>query len=229
MTQAEKDGLIWLNEFSYWCRRCPNCNRIILGKSANNSTRLNMSHAARYNFKCIKCANKGKKVSKETKLKMINSSKIRWNSLEERKKQSKAIIKRFSNLEERKKTSISIKKAMYRTDVRKRHLNALHHSKWIKVRTDKGQLEMIDCWNKMGFNFVPNYQIKTDDFLCYIDGYDEKRNVVLEYDSKYHKRNKMKDLIRQNNIINILKPNKFWRYDAVNKQCKNILEELSDE
>lgn len=33
-------------------------------------------------------------------------------------------------------------------------------------------------------------------------------------------------LIRQNKIIDILKPNKFWRYDAVNKQCKNVLEKV---
>ena len=37
---------------------------------------------------------------------------------------------------------------------------------------------------------------------------------------------KQKDLIRQNKIIDILKPNKFWRYDAVNKQCKNVLEKV---
>jgi len=50
------------------------------------------------------------------------------------------------------------------------------------------------------------------------------KNIVLEYDSKYHNRQKQKDLVRQEKIINILKPKKFWRYDVVNKQCKNILE-----
>jgi actin-related protein len=35
---------------------------------------------------------------------------------------------------------------------------------------------------------------------------------------------KEKDLIRQNKIINILKPKKFWRYDVINKQFRNVLE-----
>lgn len=42
-------------------------------------------------------------------------------------------------------------------------------------------------------------------------------------DTLYHQ----KDIIRQNKIIGILKPKKFWRYDAVNKQYKNILEGCS--
>ena len=37
------------------------------------------------------------------------------------------------------------------------------------------------------------------------------------------KRNTM-DLIRQQKIIKILKPNKFWRYDSKNKTWNDILE-----
>jgi hypothetical protein len=49
---------------------------------------------------------------------------------------------------------------------------------------------------------------------------------VLEYDTKYHYRRqqKEKDLVRQQKIIEILKPKKFWRYDSTNKEFKNILE-----
>ena len=36
---------------------------------------------------------------------------------------------------------------------------------------------------------------------------------------------KKKDGIRQNKIIDILQPKKFWRYDAVNKQCRDVLVE----
>lgn len=121
----------------------------------------------------------------------------------------------------------SIVSAMHRPEVRKKHLAGLHHSKWLKVRTDKGQLEFLDKWNKLGFSFEPNYQVKTDTELFYIDGYDKEQNVVIEYDSKYHKRNKSKDLIRQNKIIDILKPKKFWRYDAVEKQVENVLGDKS--
>ena len=55
---------------------------------------------------------------------------------------------------------------------------------------------------------------------------DKEKNVILEYDSKYHLKSKQqkKDLIRQNKIIDILKPKKFWRYDTVNKKLRNVLE-----
>ena len=31
--------------------------------------------------------------------------------------------------------------------------------------------------------------------------------------------------LRQQKIIDILHPKKFWRYDVVNKQCKNVIGE----
>jgi very-short-patch-repair endonuclease len=135
-------------------------------------------------------------------------------------------IIRYANPEYHTKLSGCIKLAMHRPDIRKKHIEGLHNSKWLKVKTDRGQLELLSKWNDLGFKFEPNYQIHTDTDLFYIDGYDEEHNVVLEYDSKYHKRQQQKDLIRQNKIIDILKPKKFWRYDAVNKQCRNVLERV---
>jgi hypothetical protein len=52
----------------------------------------------------------------------------------------------------------------------------------------------------------------------------------MEYDGKYHftkSGQKEKDRIRQTKIIDILKPKKFWRYNAMNKQFRNILERNS--
>ena len=63
-----------------------------------------------------------------------------------------------------------------------------------KFMEKKGQLELINKWNKIGFNFEPNYQVKDDQDLFYIDGYDKERNVVLEYDSKYHNRKQQKEI-----------------------------------
>jgi hypothetical protein len=50
---------------------------------------------------------------------------------------------------------------------------------------------------------------------------------VVEYDSKYHhgKQQKEKDLIRQQKIIDILKPKKFWRYNSIIKDIKDVLSE----
>ena len=136
----------------------------------------------------------------------------------------------FLNLDFRNKHREAIKTAMRKPDVRKNHIKALLETKYIGRKTDKGQLELIEKWNKLGFKFIPNYQIHTDVDLFYIDGYDKEHNVVLEYDSKYHSRlgQKEKDLIRQNKIIDILHPKKFWRYDVVNKTTVNVLEILNE-
>lgn len=99
------------------------------------------------------------------------------------------------------------------------------NAKYIRVRLDKGQLEMLNKWNRLGFQFEPNYQVRTDNRLYYLDGYDPKHNVVFEYDSKYHKNpaKKQADLIRQKKIINRLAPCAFWRYDAENHSFNNVI------
>ena len=181
---------------------CPVCL-----KERTLKTRKNIRRALKCKTRCNSCSNgiktKGRKTSFNTK-----------------KKMSASHIKRYTDVRQKYKTSELVKKAMYRPDVRKRHIEALHNSKWLKVKTDKGQLELIEKWNRLGFNFQPNYQIKTGEDLFYLDGYDLNKNVVLEYDSKYHFRLKQykKDIVRQNKIIQWLNPKFFWRYDVVNKK-----------
>jgi hypothetical protein len=154
------------------------------------------------------------------RLAMIN----RYSNKEERKRQSDAQINRYLSVEERKKTSKSTKIALNKPDVRKRHIEALAETKWLGKSVDRGQIDLLNKWNRMGFKFEPNYQIHTNDFLAYLDGYDKDKNVVIEYDSKYHNRpNRQRaDLLRQEKIIDILKPKVFWRYNAVSKECKAV-------
>lgn len=186
--------------------KCPLCknNRWL-------KTKENVRRSIKYNKNCNSCAqsiNKtGIKLSDKTKNKMSLSQ-----------------TKRYSNIHERMQASEIAKIAMHRPDVRIKHINALHHSKWIKVRTDKGQSELLEKWNRLGFQFEPNYQLKTDLDLFYIDGYDINRNIVMEYDGKYHNKTnqRKKDLIRQNKIISILNPKKFWRYDSINRIFNDI-------
>lgn len=195
-----------------YTRNCPDC-----GKKLSYSSLISMNHSK--NRKCMSCGKKGqggyvKQYSTESKLKMSVSAK-------------NDRIERYSDKENLKTLSAAVKIAMHKTDIREKHLNALHHSKWLKVRTDKGQLELIAKWNGLGFKFEPNYQVKTKTDLFYVDGFDKEKNVVLEYDSKYHKKSyqQQKDLIRQNKIIDILKPKKFFRYDAVNQKIENVLKD----
>lgn len=196
-----------------------------MGRGLSDETKLKMS-----------LARKGYKVSDETKLKLsrINKGmpgsfgfKGKKHTEETKRKMSLARLKlpdRYKSEDERIKTSTAVKLAMHRPDTRKRHLAGLKQSGWLRVKMDKGQLELLKKWNGLGFNFEPNYQLHNDDFLCYIDGYDKDKNVVLEYDSKYHQKPSQKkaDLIRQNNIIKYLNPKVFWRYDSVSNSFRSV-------
>jgi hypothetical protein len=163
----------------------------------------------------------GIKHSEETKEK-IKNSKIGQKHTEETKK--KLSVPQSEDV--KRKRSNGLKNAWKNPIHRKNWINSLILTKFIGRRCDKGQLELLEKWNRLGFSFEPNYQIYGDDYLYYIDGYDSIHNVVLEYDSKYHNTPhfKKKDLIRQNKIIDILNPSKFWRYDSINKKYKNVLE-----
>ena len=211
-------------------RTCPQCGEIIVYSLPSNFYR-----ARTHNVRCKVCSNK-KFPSEESKRKM-SISKLGdrnpkyWEgkkrlpfSIESIAQMSMSHTKRYLNIDERKKTSKNTKIAMHRPDVRKKHIEALHKSKWLKVRTDQGQVELLEKWNKLGFHFQPNYQIHTDKDLFYVDGYDPVNQVVLEYDSKYHQKpyQKVKDEIRQQRILDILRPKKFWRYNAMAKTWRNI-------
>jgi len=138
---------------------------------------------------------------------------------------SRANTEAWSQDDIRDKQTNAIKKAMHRPDVRKNVIDSISKTKYLKVRCDIGQLELIEKWNRLGFKFEPNYQIYGEDFLFYLDGYDKEKNVVIEYDSKKHKelRQQKKDIIRQQKIISILNPKKFWRYDGVDKVFTQII------
>lgn len=159
--------------------------------------------------------NKGKPWSDEAKLKMSIHRKGKVFPWMRRQPTDETV-------EKLKKASTV---AWHNPAIRKKYHDALQRTKWIRVRTDIGQIELLDKWNRLGFSFQPNYQIRTSDGLFYIDGYDSINNIVLEYDGKYHRKlgQKEKDEMRQQKIIQTLKPKRFWRYDAVEKTVQNVL------
>jgi hypothetical protein len=175
-------------------------------------------HRGHYNDACSKnrvcnfCANKQIAIKRKTNIQYILG-------------QSCAQTKFYGNEMNRQKTSLLVKKAMHRPDVRKKHIDALFASKWLKVKCDVGQLELLEKWNKLGFNFEPNYSIKTENDLFYVDGYDRRNGTVLEFDTKYHfgLQQKTKDLLRQQKIISVLKPKRFWRFNSVDRMWSNIV------
>jgi uncharacterized Fe-S cluster protein YjdI len=196
-------------------RQCPKCNSVMeySGQFAN----IKYNDGIRHNRTCMACNSgkfkrgytpwiKGKSHTNEMKEKM----KV-WNS-------------HIFTDEQKEKVSVAVKNNWKNPAKRKNMINA---SRWKNKVVDKGFPELLNKWTLLGFKFEPNHQVHTDTDLFYIDGYDKEHNVVLEYDTAYHfrsNRQKQKDLIRQNKIIDILKPKKFWRYNAITNQFRNVLE-----
>jgi very-short-patch-repair endonuclease len=215
-------------------RNCPIC-----GKELFSIRKSALIDAIKKNRVCKSCSLLGNKrlsgyvFSDESKNKISNSLKssphhLRGKTLPEWHKnlwfEGK---KKFNTKDEayRNKLSKSIKEALHKPEIRKKHIEALSKINYLGRAVDIGQSELIEKWNRLGFNLLLNYQLKTDQDLFYIDGYDKEKNVVLEYDSKYHNTpfQKQKDLVRQEKIIGILKPKKFWRYNNITKQIKDVL------
>ena len=215
-----------------YTRNCPKCNRIIVHTSQRDSiAKYLCKKAIKIGRLCQSCANSGHVKSLETRRKIseCHKGKITFGGRKhsDLTKQRIAESRRGKKHSESTKIKLSekIRMAMHKEDIRARHIKALVETKFLGKSTDRGQIELLEKWNKLGFNFQPNYQIHTDNFLCYLDGYDKDHNVVIEYDSKYHQKpsQKEKDLVRQNKIINLLKPKKFWRYNALNKNFSQII------
>ena len=205
----------------------PVCSKLLIYKNNKDTTKFNVSNSIFKNESCLSCSKIGKPTWSSLHRKEFSKIQCGKNhpmygkhhTEEFKLKQKNRMIGNIFSSITKKKLSESSKRAWNNPTIRKKYIDALEKTKWIKVKTDKGQLELIEKWNKLGFNFEPNYQVKTDQDLFYIDGYDKEKNVVLEYDEKYHLKpfQQKKDLIRQNKIIEILKPKKFWRYDKINE------------
>lgn len=210
---------------------CPECGKARLYKWKYLAFKvfLNKIRCKSCVHKGDKCYIYGKSLPSKTKEKIRRANLGLKRNDTQKSKISAAGKIRYLSPEARAATSKSVKKAMHRPEVRIKHLAALAETKYLGRKTDKGQLELLSKWNSLGFQFEPNFQVYAGLDLFYVDGYDKKRGVVLEYDAKYHLKpsQKTKDLIRQQKIINILKPKKFWRYDATNKQWKNVLEKVA--
>ena len=210
-------------------RKCPECNRDIV------YTSLDSFRHSRPTSKCRWCCNvlRGKTSNRngchhtnDAKRKISAACMGRKRPMATRLKMSSGQKKRYSNPIELQKMTNAVSKAMHRPDVRAKHMAALHRTKWLRVKMDNGQAELLEKWNRLGFKFEPNYQVHTDVDLFYVDGYDPLHNVVMEYDSKYHKSvgQQHKDELRERKIIDAINPKKFWRYDSETKMVRNILE-----
>ena len=210
-------------------RNCPECKKEIIYISEETFRKSKPESKCRYCSNVLRgnpSNRRGCKHTEDSKAKISFFQTGIKRSINTRTAMSLGQKLRCSNPNEIRKMSERAKIAMHRPEVRRKHLNALAKTKWLIIQTDNGQLEILNKWNRLGFHFEPNYQVHMDGFLAYVDGYDPINNVVLEYDSKYHKSigQQHRDKIREQKIINALQPKKFWRYNVENKTFKNVLE-----
>ena len=206
-------------ETKKYSKECPQCKRLIsFGRSDS------LGKSIRENCVCKSCMMHNRKstgfyTNERRNRKISESRKVYIGEKNHR------FGKRHS-FDTRQKMSVSLSKAMKESwkkpELRAKFLNNL---KWKNVRFDNGQLELLDKWNRLGFNFIPNYRLKSNEHLYYLDGYDSEKNVIIEYDSKYHDSpsQKEKDAIRASKIIKLLNPKKFWRYNKTKKTMIDIL------
>jgi hypothetical protein len=201
-------------------RNCPKCNKLQVYKFYNS-----LYKATKGNKLCKSCCRIGEKFSSEHKKKLSERKIGTKQTMNARLKNSNTQRQRYLDPAVRKMTSETTRIALHRPDIRKKHIESMIKVNLLGNSTDIGCNELLNKWNRLGFIFEPNYQVHTDDFLCYLDGYDKEKNIVMEYDSKYHQKpsQKERDLVRQEKIINVLHPKKFWRYNAVNKQWTNVV------
>ena len=238
-----------MNMKEIFTRSCPSCGDELIYKNI-----VSFKRAKKNNSLCKSCISKLQWDTPEIKKKMCNEMKksfkktwgesspakgIKWTE-ESKKSVSKSRtgrkmslkhkinttlgnIKRYKNPKQRQNTSLKAKQQWANPEIRNKMVS---NSNWNNVRMDRGQKEFIEKWNNLGFNFEINYQLKDSNsgFLAYLDGYDPIYNIVIEYDGYGH--GYLKDLPRQNKIIELLNPKKFWRFNRKTKTIQNVLESV---
>jgi hypothetical protein len=216
-------GKLWKNSNGNWCKRCPNCDAIVESKGGTPELMHGMSSSITKQQVCHSCIKIGKpswsSLNRDIMSKRHTGKNHPMYGRHHTEEMKNAQRKRYSGIklsdEHTNNMSISAKKAWQNPESREKYYSALLRTKWLNVRCDVGQSELLKKWNNLGFKFEINYQIKCDNNLYYVDGYDMINNICMEYDSEYHNKpnQQKKDKIRQDKIISYLSPKKFWRYN----------------
>ena len=199
-----------MNNIKKYHRNCPKCNRKLY-----YSRKDNLKTAEVENRVCGNCARSGSKNPMFGKHPKSSYGMLgKKHKKESNEKRSKSLAGRIFSNEDKRKIREGILKRIEKLG--------------IPLHIDKGAPQFFDKLNKEGYNLKPKSFIK----IGYIaDGYDEEKHIWWEYDTSYHQlsRQKEKDLIRQNNIIeyfkSISKPLNGFIRTKVNKEGKILCNE----
>ena len=213
---------VYKNSNGLWCRKCPKCKKelsykrrqICLVRYHKNSLCKSCfqigekafwygkTHSIDTNQKISK-ANKGRKVSKETKQK-LSEQKIGKNNPRYGKKATEE----------------------HREKMRLAALNRIK-KQGIMVSFNLNACKFINELNKkFGWNLQHAKNGGEIEISGYcVDGYDKDKNIVFEYDERHHNgpKRKQKDINRQQIIMEKIKPSMFIRYDEKNDRLYDTL------
>ena len=201
-------GLHWSDEIK---KKISDGNK---GKIVLNETKLKISSA-----------NRGRKLSDDHKRKIIRTGKVSGMKGKHHTEATKIIIGNHS-----KGNNYHFKN--HHSDITKRKMRE-SHIKRLKL------LGICPRYNLNGCNFIDklNEQLGIElqhaknggeKVICgyFVDGYDEKRNVVIEYDEQVHyditNNLRNKDIVRQKHIIDEINPIIFFRYNEKIKELRDI-------
>jgi len=226
-------------------RNCPKCNKEVIYSRSDIRLR-----AERENRRCFDCTMKSEENSKKVSNGVKNAIKRDPTIIQRMKEKLKGrkipveIIKK--RVETRKKngyiTSIETKRKQRESNTGKKR------SEEAKQKMSKSAIKRIQkyqIYNKPNFNpraceFInilnKSLNINLQHALnggekwikgFYLDGYDKEKNIIFEYDEKYHTSSKLKkkDLERQEKLIDEVNPLKFIRYDEKNNRLYDVLTE----
>lgn len=199
VSQHIKDGKMWLNHDGKWCKYCPSCKEVVVGKDGTVTTKFNVSHSVIKNKVCHSCVKSGKPTWAS-----LNKDKM---SLLHRGKKHPMYGKHHTEEMKRKQSERYFGTKLSNGTKKKLRIAAIaqHRRNGVSFpAVDRGAKEYFDDMNAYsGFHIIhPNVEIKELGYFA--DGYDPVLHAIFEYDTPAHNtgRSKKKDLQRQTEIIN---------------------------
>jgi hypothetical protein len=194
-------------------KKCPKCKNVVF-----YSSKYALRNSIQIDSLCRKCSKTGElspvlgtKQSEEVKRRKNEKLRNKKRSLESKKKYS---ISKMGNKNPMYGNHTS-KSSSHRRKIRIGCVKNLKQKSELVGKTILPRINPIACQkiddygNKNGYNF--RHGLNSDEFYIeklgyWVDGYDQDKNVVIEYYEKFHNRtkNKKKDLRRQKEIIDFL-------------------------
>ncbi len=96
-----------------------------------------------------------------------------------------------------------------------------------KVNFNPGACKVIeDVGTRLGYSF--QHALNGGEKMIegfFVDGYDPKHNVVIEYDEPKHRTlsQSKRDRVKEKVIIGKVVPKEFWRYDETNNVLRDVI------